>query len=37
LSGEKDGVKKIEFVFRDFGNNIMQPEIIWEKVKRPSK
>ena len=37
LSGEKDGVKKVEFVFRDFGNNAMQPEIIWEKVKRPSK
>lgn len=37
FSGEKDGVKKVEFVFRDFGNNAMQPDIVWEKVKRPSK
>ena len=37
FGNEKDGVKKVEFVFRDFGNNAMQPDIIWEKVKRPSK
>ncbi len=37
FSNERDGVKKVEFVFRDFGNNAMQPDIIWEKVKRPSK
>jgi len=37
FDGEKDGVKKVEFLFRDFGNNAMQPETIWEIVKRPSK
>ena len=37
FTGEKDGVKKVEFAFRDFGNNITQPEIIWEKVTRANK
>jgi hypothetical protein len=37
FSGEYDGIKKVEFVFRDFGNNAMQAENIWEKVKRPKK
>lgn len=35
LSNESDGVKKVEFVFRDYGNNSTQPESKWEKVKRP--
>lgn len=37
FTGEKDGVKKVEFAFRDFGNNITQPEVIWEKVTRANK
>jgi hypothetical protein len=32
---ENDGVKKVEFVFRDYGNNITQPEILWETIERP--
>lgn len=37
FTGEKDGVKKVEFAFRDFGNNVTQPEVIWEKVTRANK
>jgi hypothetical protein len=36
-SNEDDGIKKVEFVFRDYGNNATQPENIWEKVTRPKK
>ena len=37
FTGEEDGVKKVEFAFRDFGNNVTQPELIWEKVTRANK
>ena len=37
LTNEKDGIKKIEFVFRDYGNNATQPESKWQKVMRPKK
>ena len=37
FTGESDGVKKVEFSFRDFGNNASQPELTWEKVTRPNK
>ena len=37
FTGEDDGVKKVEFAFRDFGNNVTQPELIWEKVTRANK
>ena len=37
FTNEKDGVKKVEFSFRDYGNNASQPELIWEKVTRPNK
>ena len=37
FTGENDGVKKVEFVFRDYGNNITQPENKWEVVERPKK
>ena len=35
FSGESDGVKKIEIKFRDFGNNITQPENKWDVIRRP--
>jgi len=35
LSGESDGVKKVEIRFRDFGNNITQPENKWDVIRRP--
>jgi hypothetical protein len=28
-------VKKIEIKFRDFGNNITQPENKWDVIRRP--
>ncbi len=34
---ETDGVKKVEFVFRDYGNNATQSEDKWEIVVRPNK
>lgn len=34
---ESDGVKKVEFIFRDYGNNATQPEDKWEIVVRPNK
>ena len=34
---ENDGVKKVEFVFRDYGNNATQSEDKWEIVVRPNK
>lgn len=37
FSSENDGVKKIEVVYRDYGNNFTQPEFKWEKVERPKK
>jgi hypothetical protein len=37
FTNETDGVKKVEFVFRDYGNNAIQPETKWEKVVRPNK
>lgn len=37
FTNENDGVKKVEFVFRDYGNNAIQPEEKWEKVVRPNK
>lgn len=37
FTGEKDGVKRVEFAFRDFGNNITQPQILWESVTRANK
>lgn len=37
FSSESDGVKKVEVVFRDYGNNATQAENIWEKVTRPKK
>jgi hypothetical protein len=35
LAGETDGVKKVEIKFRDFGNNITQPENKWDVIRRP--
>jgi hypothetical protein len=35
FSGENDGVKKVEIKYRDFGNNITQPEVKWNPIKRP--
>lgn len=35
FSGEGDGVKKVEIKYRDFGNNITQPEVTWNSIKRP--
>jgi hypothetical protein len=35
LAGESDGVKKVEIKFRDFGNNITQPENKWDVIRRP--
>ena len=37
FTNETDGVKKVEFIFRDYGNNAIQPETKWEKVVRPNK
>ena len=37
FTGEIDGVKRVEVAFRDYGNNIVQPEISWKKVLRPRK
>ena len=37
FTNENDGVKKVEFSFRDYGNNASQPDLIWEKVTRPNK
>ncbi len=37
FTGEIDGVKRVEVAFRDFGNNIVQPEVSWKKVIRPNK
>ena len=37
FTGELDGVKRVEVAFRDYGNNIVQPEISWKKVLRPRK
>ena len=35
FAGESDGVKKVEIKFRDFGNNITQPEVKWNAIRRP--
>ena len=35
FTDEKDGVKKVEIKFRDFGNNTTQPEVKWNSIKRP--
>ncbi len=35
FNGESDGVKKVEIKFRDFGNNITQPENKWDVIRRP--
>ena len=35
FTGENDGVKKVEIKFRDFGNNITQPEVKWNAIRRP--
>jgi hypothetical protein len=35
FTGESDGVKKVEIKFRDFGNNITQPEVMWNAIRRP--
>ena len=35
FTGESDGVKKVEIKFRDFGNNITQPEVKWNAIRRP--
>jgi hypothetical protein len=35
FSGEKDGVKKVEIKFRDFGNNSTQPATQWNPIRRP--
>ena len=35
FAGENDGVKKVEIKFRDFGNNITQPEVKWNAIRRP--
>lgn len=37
FTSESDGIKKLEVVFRDYGNNATQAENIWEKVTRPKK
>ena len=37
FTNENDGVKKYEFIFRDYGNNATQPETKWQKVMRPKK
>jgi hypothetical protein len=35
FTGESDGVKKVEIKFRDFGNNITQPEVKWNAIRKP--
>lgn len=35
FTGEKDGVKKVEIKFRDFGNNSTQPTTQWNPIRRP--
>jgi hypothetical protein len=37
FTGEEDGVKKVEVAFRDYGNNITQPEYKWHKVLKVKK
>ena len=37
FTGEEDGVKRIEVAFRDYGNNITQPEYKWHKVLKVKK
>ena len=37
FTGEEDGVKRIEVAFRDYGNNITQPEYKWHKVLKIKK
>ena len=37
FTGEEDGVKRIEVAFRDYGNNITQPDYKWHKVLKVKK
>ena len=37
FTNEEDGVKRIEVAFRDYGNNITQPEYKWHKVLKVKK
>ena len=37
FTDELDGVKRIEIAFRDYGNNITQPEMKWNKVLKIKK
>jgi hypothetical protein len=37
FTGEEDGVKRVEVAFRDYGNNITQPEYKWHKVLKIKK
>jgi hypothetical protein len=37
FTGEEDGVKRVEVAFRDYGNNITQPEYKWHKVLKVKK
>ena len=37
FTDESDGVKRIEIAFRDYGNNITQPEMKWNKVLKIKK
>jgi len=37
FTNEEDGVKRVEVAFRDYGNNITQPEYKWHKVLKVKK
>ena len=37
FTNEEDWVKRIEVAFRDYGNNITQPEYKWHKVLKVKK
>ena len=37
FTNESDGVKKVEITFRDYGNNITQPEVKWNKIIKIKK
>jgi len=37
FTNESDGVKKVEIAFRDYGNNITQPEVKWNKIIKIKK
>ena len=37
FTNEEDGVKRVEVAFRDYGNNITQPQYKWHKVLKVKK